>query len=110
MKKTKVITLFSKFAGKDNPYRAIFPFLLATLLFAVTITPLCAQLSQITPSVHENQTNRTTTEKATVSSLKPENPQPTAPFCINCGNQFLKTEGSVTFCNSDISQWYQTTK
>jgi hypothetical protein len=110
MKKTKVNTLFSKFAGKDNPYKAIIPFLLATLLFAATITPLYAQLTQITPSVYENQTNLTTTEKATASSIKPETPQPTDAFYSNCRNQFLKTEGSCPFCNSGINQWYQSTK
>ena len=45
MQKTKLTILFSKFASKDNPYRAILPFLLATLLFAATITPLYAQLT-----------------------------------------------------------------
>jgi predicted RNA-binding Zn-ribbon protein involved in translation (DUF1610 family) len=111
MKKTKVITLFSKFAGKDNPYRAIIPFLLATLLFAATITPLCAQLTQeITPFVYKNQTNLTTTETATDSSIKLETPQSTAPFCPNCGNQILKTEGSCPFCSSDLNQYYQTFK
>ena len=111
MKKTKVITLFSKFAGKDNPYRAIIPFLLATLLFAATITPLCAQLTQeITPCVYKNQTNLTTTETTTDSSIKPETPQSTAPFCSNWGNQILKTEGSWPFCNSDLNEYYQTKK
>jgi hypothetical protein len=110
MKKTKVITLFSKFAGKDNPYRAIIPFLLATLLFAATITPLCAQLTQeITLCVYKNQTNLTTIETATDSSIKPETPQLTAPF-YNWGNQILKTEGSCPFGNSDLNQCYQTFK
>jgi hypothetical protein len=45
MQKTKIFTLFSKFTAKDYPYRAILPFLLATLLFAATITPLYAQLT-----------------------------------------------------------------
>jgi hypothetical protein len=110
MKKTKVNTLISKFAGKDNPYKAIIPFLLATLLFAATITPLCAQLTQITPSVYENQTNLTSSEKTTTSSIKPETPQPTAAFCSNCGNQFPKTEGSCPFYDSGINQRYQSTK
>ena len=82
MKKTKVNTLISKFAGKDNPYKAIIPFLLATVLFAATITPLYAQLTQITPSVNENQKNLTTTEKTTASSMKPETPQPTVVLLL----------------------------
>jgi hypothetical protein len=45
MKKTKVITLFSKFTIKNDLYRTIIPFLLATILFAATITPLYAQLT-----------------------------------------------------------------
>jgi hypothetical protein len=110
MKKTKVNTLISKYAGKDNPYKAIIPFLLASLLFAATITPLYAQLTQITPSVYENQTNLTTTEKTNASSMKPETPQPTVALCSNCGNQFLKIEGSGPFYNSGINQWYQSTK
>jgi hypothetical protein len=110
MKKTKVSTLLSKVLGKDNPYRAIIPFLLATLFFAATITPLYGQLTQITPSVNENKTNQTTTEKATASSMKSETPQPTTVFCPNCGNILLKTEGSYRFCNSDISQLCQTVK
>ena len=110
-KKNNATYLFSKFAVKDNPYRIITPFLSATLLFAVTITPLYAQLTQeITPSVYENSTNLTTTETETASSIKPEAPQPTAAFRPNCGNQLLKTEGSCPFCNSHLSQWYQTTK
>jgi hypothetical protein len=40
MQKTKVTTLFSKFAVNENPFRTIAPFLLAALLFATTITPL----------------------------------------------------------------------
>ena len=45
MQKIKLITLFSKFSARNNPYRSILPFLLATLLFAATITPLYAQLT-----------------------------------------------------------------
>ena len=111
MQKIKVTRLFSKFTAKDNPFRAIIPFLLATLLFAVTITPLYAQLSQeSTPSVYENSTNLATKETATASSTKPEVPQPTAAFSLNCLNKLLKIEGSYQFYNSDFSQWYQTTK
>ena len=82
MQKIKVTRLFSKFTAKDNPFRAIIPFLLATLLFTVTITPLYAQLTEeSTPSVYENSTNLTTTETTVGSSIKPEAPQPTAAFC-----------------------------
>jgi hypothetical protein len=45
MQKIKFIILFSKFTVKDNSVKAIIPFLLATILFAATITPLYAQLS-----------------------------------------------------------------
>lgn len=111
MQKIKITILFSKFASKDNPFRAIIPFLLATLLFAVTITPLCAQLTQeSTPSLYENSTNLTTTEIAFASSTKPEVPQLTFVFCPHCGNQLLSIEGSRQFYNSDFGQWYQTTK
>jgi len=111
MKKTQVTTFFSKFTVKDNPFRAIIPFLIATLLFVVTITPLYAQITQeITPSVNEKQTNLTIIEKATTSSMKPETPQSTTAFWPNCGNQLLRTEGSCAFCNSDLNQWYQTFK
>jgi hypothetical protein len=109
MKKIKVIALFSKFAGKDNPYKAIIPFLLSVLLFAVTITPLYAQIT-VTPPVYENQTNLAPTETTTATSMKPETPQPTANFCLNYENQLLKPELSCPFCNSNLSQWYQTTK
>jgi hypothetical protein len=110
MQKIKITVLFSKFTSKDNPFRAIIPFLLATLFFAVTITPLCAQLTQeSTPSLHENSTNLATT-KITTASSKPEVPQPTTVFCPNWENQLLKIEGSWQFYNSDFSQWYQTTK
>ena len=96
MQKPKVTILFSKFTAKDNPFRAIIPFLLAVLLFAVTITPMYAQLTQEnTPSMYENSTNLTTTETTVGSSIKPEASQSTAAFCPNCGN---------------LSQWYQTTK
>src|SRR5665647_3396745 len=87
MKKIKVIALFSKFAGKDNPYKAIIPFLLSVLLFVVTITPLYAQITTITPPVYENQTNLAPTETATSTSMNSETPQSTAAFCPNCGNQ-----------------------
>ena len=110
MKKIKVIALFSKFAGKNNPYKAIIPFLLSVLLFAVTITPLYAQITTITPPVYENQTNLAPTETATSTSMNSETPQSTAAFCPNCGNQLLKPELSCPFCDSNLSQWYQTTK
>ena len=111
MQKTKFIPLISKFTAKDSPFRAIIPFLIATLLFVATITPLYAQRTQeITRSVYEKPTNLTTEETTTSSSMKPYSPQPTAIFCRNCGNQLLTTEGSCPFCNLDLSQWYQNIK
>jgi predicted RNA-binding Zn-ribbon protein involved in translation (DUF1610 family) len=110
MKKIKVIALFSKFAGNDNPYKAIIPFLLSVLLFVVTITPFYAQITTIAPPVYENQTNLEPTETGTATSMNSETPQSTAAFCPNCGNQLLKHERSCPFCNFNLSQWYQTTK
>jgi hypothetical protein len=110
MKKIKVITLFSKFKDKDNPFKAIIPFLLSVLLFAVTITPLYAQITQITPTTYENQTNLTPPETATTTSMKPETPQSTADLCPDCGNQLLKPERSCSFCNFNLSQWYKPAK
>jgi len=45
--KTKVTTLFSKFTVKDNPFRTVAPFILATLFFAATITPLYAPATPV---------------------------------------------------------------
>ena len=111
MQKTKATKLLAKFTVKDNPFRAIIPFLLATLLFVVTITPLYPQFTQETkPSMYENQTILKNAETATASLIKPDTSQSTSIFCPNCGNQLLITEGSCPFCNSNLNQLQQTTK
>ena len=110
MQKTKATKLFAKFTVKDNPFGAIIPFLLATLLFVVTITPLYTHAQETNPSMHENQTILKNAETATASLMKPDTSQSTSIFCPNCGNQLLITEGPCPFCNSDLNQLQQTTK